>query len=133
MDEIDAKIVKMLKENSRMSFVDVAKKLGVSEGTIRLRVKKLLANKELHFTIEDEKELRAIILVTTSTGAPTTKVANAIKALGIRTVYEVSGQFDIVCLIEAYDISAINDLIENIRGVNDVADTNSLIVLKNDK
>ena len=131
MDGLDNEIVGMLKKNSRMPFVDVATKLGISEGTVRARVKKLTASKELRFTIEGNEEVRAIILVSTATGAPTTKVANAIKALGVRTVYEVSGQFDLVCLIEAPEISTINDTIEDIRRINDVADTNSLIVLKN--
>ena len=131
MDGLDNEIVGMLKKNSRMPFVDVAKKLGISEGTVRARVKKLTASKELRFTIEGNGEVRAIILLSTATGAPTTKVANAIKALGVRTVYEVSGQFDLVCLIEAPEISTINDTIEDIRRINDVADTNSLIVLKN--
>ncbi len=130
MDSTDEKIVHMLKENSRAPFVEIAKKLGVSEGTIRARVKKLTKNGELKFTIEDEKELKAVVLIATSTGAPTTKVANAIRDLGISGVYEVSGQFDIVCFVSSHEMIKINNAIEKIRHVNDVADTNTLMVLK---
>ncbi len=132
MDETDKTIIKLLRSNSRMPFVDIAKKLGVSEGTIRSRVKKLMNRDELHFTIDDGKDLKAIIMVATATGAPTTKVANSLRYLGIRTVYEVSGQFDIVCLIESHNISSINDMIERIRRLNGVVDTNTLMVLKED-
>jgi len=40
-DEIDIKILELLKKNSRMSFVEIGKKLNLSEGAIRKRVKKL--------------------------------------------------------------------------------------------
>lgn len=38
VDEIDMKILQMLEENGRKSFVDIAKKLRLSESTIRKRV-----------------------------------------------------------------------------------------------
>ena len=41
IDETDSKIIGMLTENSRMHFLDIAKKLKVSESTIRNRVGKL--------------------------------------------------------------------------------------------
>lgn len=40
----DIELIKMLKKNSRASFVKIAKKLGVSEGCVRKRVKKLEEN-----------------------------------------------------------------------------------------
>jgi DNA-binding Lrp family transcriptional regulator len=132
MDETDKRIISLFKSNARMPFVEVAKKLGVSEGTVRSRVKRLMDRKELQFTIAGGEDLKAIIMIATATGAPTTKVATSIRNLGIKTVYEVSGQFDIVCLIESHAMSTINDTIEKIRRLNDVVDTNSLMVLKED-
>lgn len=37
----DIELLKLLRENSRMSFVEMAKKLGVTEGAVRKRIKKL--------------------------------------------------------------------------------------------
>ncbi len=130
MDTIDEHIIKMLKTNSRMPFVDIAKRLEVSEGTVRARVKKMIKNNSLHFTVDYSKELKAIIMVSIAVGTPTTKVANLIRNLGIRSVFEVSGQHDIVCFIESDDIEDINNAIEKIRKLSDVADTNTLMVLK---
>ncbi|MGB3457944.1 MAG: winged helix-turn-helix transcriptional regulator, partial [Halobacteriota archaeon] len=41
LDEIDKKIIEMLQEDSRKTFVEIAKELGVSDPTIHVRVKKL--------------------------------------------------------------------------------------------
>jgi len=37
----DIELVKLLKKNARMSFVEIAKKLNVTEGAVRKRIKKL--------------------------------------------------------------------------------------------
>ncbi len=63
MDKIDEKILNLLKVNSRIPFVDIANKLGISEGTIRARVKKLIKSNSLRFTIDYSKELKAIVMV----------------------------------------------------------------------
>ena len=45
MDPYDQEIILELQKNGRMAFTEIAKKLGVSEGTIRNRVSRLLADK----------------------------------------------------------------------------------------
>jgi Lrp/AsnC family transcriptional regulator for asnA, asnC and gidA len=42
IDELDRKLIVELQENGREGYVDLAKKLGVVEGTIRKRIKNLL-------------------------------------------------------------------------------------------
>lgn len=130
IDEIDRKIISILRENARASFVEIASKIGVSEGTIRFRVKKLLENKIIKkFTIETE-DVKAIVLVNTKTNIFTTSVANEIRNLGIDTVYEVSGSFDIVCFIRTDKISQVDEIIEKIRSIKGVVSTQTLMVLK---
>ena len=42
MDELDAKIFAMLKEDGRASNAGIARRVGVSEGTVRRRLKRLV-------------------------------------------------------------------------------------------
>lgn len=42
MDELDSKIIEMLKEDGRASNAKIARSVGVSEGTIRRRLKRLI-------------------------------------------------------------------------------------------
>jgi len=51
-DNTDQKIIEYLKEDSRESFVDIGKKLKLSESAVRRRVKNLVRNgtiKEIYF------------------------------------------------------------------------------------
>jgi len=47
MDELDIGIVRLLDQDGRMSNVEVAKHLGVSEGAVRLRLKRLIDGRVL--------------------------------------------------------------------------------------
>ncbi|MEM3090252.1 MAG: Lrp/AsnC family transcriptional regulator [Candidatus Bathyarchaeia archaeon] len=53
MDELDLKILKLLEEDGRLTFMDIAKKLRLSESTIRKRVQALKENGVIkRFTVE---------------------------------------------------------------------------------
>ncbi len=41
LDDLDRKILHILQENGRMSYSGIARKLGVPESTVRLRIRKL--------------------------------------------------------------------------------------------
>jgi Lrp/AsnC family transcriptional regulator for asnA, asnC and gidA len=131
MDSIDAEIIKSLKKNSRTSFVGIGKKLGITEGAVRQRVGKLTkAGIIKHFTIETTSDVRAIIFVGTSNHIPTSKIAEEIKKLGIDKIYEVSGNFDIICFAEGESLAEINSVVEAIRKLDGVLDTTTTMVLK---
>jgi len=53
IDELDLKILKLLEEDGRLTFMEIAKKLGLSESTIRKRVQALKENGVIkRFTVE---------------------------------------------------------------------------------
>ena len=53
IDELDLKILKLLEENGRLAFMDIAKKLRLSESTIRKRIQALKDNGVIkRFTVE---------------------------------------------------------------------------------
>ena len=45
MDELDSKIIALLQEEGRASNAGIARKVGVSEGTVRRRLKRLIQEK----------------------------------------------------------------------------------------
>jgi DNA-binding Lrp family transcriptional regulator len=131
MDDLDSRILEILKEDSRTPFVDIAKRLNVSEGAIRARVKKLLHEHVIErFTLDVKNSMRAIVMVATTQSVPTTQVSHAIKNAGVDKVYEVSGNFDIICFVQAKSIEDLNSIIERIRTINGVVDTSTSMVLK---
>ena len=90
-DKIDAKITEYLKNNSRESFVDIGKKLKLSESAVRRRVKNLMDSGIISkFTIElgEKNATSAIVLVSVDSSTDTDKVSSKLTSLyGVKTVY----------------------------------------------
>jgi DNA-binding Lrp family transcriptional regulator len=133
-DKVDEKIIEYLKENSRESFVDIGKKLKLSESAVRRRVKNLLGSGVIKkFTLElgEENATSAIVLVSVDSATDTSKVSLKLTKLeGVKTVYEITGQYDITVIISAATIAEINNSIDGLRKIPGVVDTNSVIILK---
>jgi DNA-binding Lrp family transcriptional regulator len=52
------------------------------------------------------------------------------KLEGVKTVYEITGQYDITTIISASNISEINNSIDALRKISGVIDTNTVIILR---
>ena len=133
-DKIDEKIINYLKEDSRESFVDIGKKLKLSESAVRRRVKNLVDSKAIkRFTVEigEENATSAIVLISVDSATDTAKVSEKLAKLeGVKTVYEITGQYDITTIISATNISEINNSIDALRKIPGVIDTNTVIILR---
>ena len=133
-DNTDQKIIEYLKEDSRESFVDIGKKLKLSESAVRRRVKNLVGNGTIKkFTLEigEENTTSAIVLVSVDSATDTSKVSAKLAKLdGVKTVYEITGQYDITTIISAPNITEINNTIDALRKIAGVVDTNTVIILR---
>jgi len=129
MDSIDLEILRILKDNARMKYVNIAKKVGLTEGSIRRSIKKLQEDGVIkRFTIETTAEFEGVVLVETEP-TMTSSVAKSMKKIAAR-VFEVSGDYDIAAFIQAYTIDDLNRKIDAIRNLPGVLNTNTLIKLK---
>lgn len=133
-DKVDEKIIDYLKEDSRESFVDIGKKLKLSESAVRRRVKNLVDSGTIKkFTLEigEENSTSAIVLVSVDSATDTSKVSLKLSKLeGVKTVYEITGQYDITTIMSATNIAEINNTIDALRKIPGVVDTNTVIILK---
>ena len=133
-DKVDERIIEYLKEDSRKSFVDIGKKLKLSESAIRRRVKNLVDSKTISkFTIElgEDNFTSAIVLVSVDSATDTAKVSLKLAKLeGVKTVYEITGQYDITTIMSASSIAEINNSIDALRKITGVVDTNTVIILR---
>ena len=133
-DKVDERIIGYLKEDSRESFVDIGKKLKLSESAVRRRVKNLVDSKTISkFTIEigEDNVTSAIVLVSVDSATDTSKVsAKLAKLEGVKTVYEITGQYDITTIMSASSIAEINNSIDALRKITGVVDTNTVIILR---
>ena len=129
MDELDLEILKILKKNARAKYVNIAKKIGLTEGAVRRRIKNLQKDGTIRrFTIETTAEFEGVVLVETEP-TMTRSVAARMKKIAAR-VFEVSGDYDIAAFIQAYTMDELNRKIDTIRNLPGVLNTNTLIKLK---
>ena len=130
-DNTDEKILGFLRDDSRESFVVIGKKLKLSESAVRRRVKNMVSNGVIEkFTIE-ERNASAIVLVSVDSSIDTSKVSVKLTKLNaVKTVYEITGQYDISVIIKAPNITEINACIDDLRKIPGVIDTNTVIILR---
>jgi DNA-binding Lrp family transcriptional regulator len=132
--EIDQRILEILKVDSRKSFVDIGKELDMSESAVRRRVKNLIRTgiiKRFTLEVDTGQKTSAITLLSVDSSADTGVVTTRLLAIhGVKTVYEITGQFDIAAIISASSISEINQGVDLIRRIDGVSDTNTVIILK---
>lgn len=101
MDNIDRRIVELLRGNGRRSNVEMARELGVSEGTIRKRVDRLVASGALRIVgIVDPAAVgyatRALIFVAVELPYAE-KVADALCSMPeVVSLYWTTGEYDLV-------------------------------------
>ena len=134
LDPIDEKIISILKINSRQPFVEIAKEIGLSESAIRRRVKNLMDTKIIkRFTVELDNKNRtsAITLISVTSTSDTSTVSTALMSLnGVEVIYEITGQYDIAAIISSSSVAEINRCIYDVRRIEGVSDTNTVIVLR---
>jgi Lrp/AsnC family transcriptional regulator for asnA, asnC and gidA len=134
VDETDEKIIRILQADSRRAFVDIANEIGLSESAVRRRVKNLVDRMIIkRFTIElwASDKTSAITLISVASTADTSAVSNQLMNLnGVKVVYEITGQYDIAAIIAAPAIADINKCIDDIRKIEGVSDTDTVIILK---
>lgn len=134
LDDVDRKLLDLLKQDARMSYVELGAKVGLSEAAVRRRIKKLQEEGIIkRFTVEIEvgQGASALTLVSVMPSVPTSEVSAKIKNLpGVQKVYEITGQYDIAVLITGSNIVEVNKCIDDIRRLEGVATTNTIIILR---
>ncbi len=134
LDEKDRKILDILKEDARRSFVDIAQAVNLSEPAVRRRIKNLVDEGVIRrFTVETEigQGASAITLISVNPAVPTAEIsAKLLKMEGVDVVYEITGQYDIAVIVSGSSIASINKSIDDIRRLEGVGNTNTVIILK---
>ncbi len=134
MDETDRKIVRILKNDGRAGYSEIGTQIGLSEGAVRKRIKTLTDDGTIRkFTVKIgvAEGAEAITLLATAPSCPTQQVSDKIRGIpGVETLYEVTGEYDIVAVISGMSVGEVNECIEKIRRVEGIIKTNTMIVLR---
>jgi DNA-binding Lrp family transcriptional regulator len=129
VDERDWKIIELLNRNARISNIEIAKNLGISEGTVRHRIQKMLNDGVIrNFTVSlGSGALTSIILVKVRT-EDSSKVLLELRRR-FDEIYELSGSYDFSVRIIAQKLDQVNKAADAIRSISGVKETDTLIRL----
>lgn len=135
MDEIDFEIIKLLQDDSRMSFNKVARTLGISVGTAYNRIKSLERMGVLkgYTALVDPAKIgygiTAIILIQAE-GARLVDVENDVAKMdNVVSVYDITGDFDIAVIARFKDRYGLNSFVKKVLSMPYVKRTVTNVVL----
>jgi len=126
MDQTDRQIIELLQANGRRSNVEIARQLGISEGTVRKRLDRLIETGALQIVgLPDPAlmgyEMRALIFLTCELAQVETAARTLCDMAEVVSVYRTTGEYDLV--VEAVFesdrslIAFLNDRVASIPGV----------------
>ncbi len=131
MDETDRRILEYLQEDGRAAYTDIAEALGVSEGTVRNRVRQLQEDGTIErFTVEvaDTDQIAAVVMVEVN---PDREIADIIDAFPENSeIHEVTGNWDLIGRFAQDTSSDLNETLEDIRKIDGVTQTQTYTVLQ---
>jgi DNA-binding Lrp family transcriptional regulator len=132
MDENDERLIALLREDSRTPNVQLAEEIGITEGTVRARIKRLLEEGIIRsFTIRTAtRNIKALVEVQIEVNVHTSQIARQIMDMNaVEAVYEVAGAVDIIAVVDVMTMSELNDVIEEIRSHGSIIATQTKMVL----
>lgn len=129
LDHLDQEIMNLLEENSRYSNSEIARKTGVSEGTIRNRIRRLIDDGYIaKFTIKKGLAGTSAIILIKVDPRRSQEVAERLREK-FSDIYEISGKYDLSVQVVCRDTEELNGIIDEIRRIEGVRSTDSMIRL----
>jgi DNA-binding Lrp family transcriptional regulator len=131
----DWKILKALKENSRLPIRDIAKKTGLRPSTVHDRIGKLVEEKVIEqFTIKlnnksvGENFIVFMFVTTTKDLEP-----SFFNNVHIKEVFGVTGEYDLILKLKFGDIEEFNKFIIDLRKNKSIVKTTTMVATINIK
>ena len=132
MDDLDQEILDILRHDARAPYTAIAEQVGTSEGTVRNRVERLLEEGIIErFTVSTRTgNIKAMIEVSVKVNVHTTEITERMAEWDqVDFVWQVSGEADIVLVVDAADTGAVNQLITRARELEEVENTKTRLIL----
>jgi Lrp/AsnC family transcriptional regulator, regulator for asnA, asnC and gidA len=137
LDEINLRIIDILNRDASRPFVEIAKELEISDATVHMRVRRLMAAGIIRkFTIATDSRLLgyghiAFMGINIREGSTDEVTASLSQFEEILELHEMYGQFDLLLKIRSKSLEEMRDVVVNkIRRIPQITDGEVMIVLK---
>ena len=134
-DSLDRAIMNVLRESSRSSFVEIASRVGVTERTVRTRVRRLEEDGIIRgYTISEAGiGLTALIRLKVGPGTEIGTLAGEFSTWkGVECVYEISGDADLIAIVHVDDTVGLREMLDKmwLTAPAEISSTQTELVLE---
>lgn len=135
LDEIDERLLTLLRDDARQTIAQLAKELGISRGQIYSRLARLEEERIVAgYTVRlghafSASRVRAHMMIKTLPRYHR-EVEQALAALSqVQAIHAISGEYDIIAMLEAEDSTQLNELIDDVGLFEGVERTTTSVIL----
>ncbi len=139
MDDLDRRLIALLRHDARLPVASLAAHLGVSRATVRGRIDRLMATGIIQgFTVrlrEDaaENRVRAVMMIEVE-GHRTEAVLRRLAGFPeVRALHSTNGRWDVVAELETDTLQSFDRLLSEIRLLDGIAASETSILLASRK
>ncbi|MEE2650632.1 MAG: Lrp/AsnC family transcriptional regulator [Candidatus Thermoplasmatota archaeon] len=135
VDTLDRAILSVLRDSARAAYVDIAKKVGVTERTVRTRMRRMEEEGVIRgYTVREAGiGLTALIRLKVGPGTEIGTLAGEFAGWsGVECVFEISGDADLVAVVHVDDTVALRDMLDKmwLAAPGDISSTQTELVLE---
>jgi DNA-binding Lrp family transcriptional regulator len=137
LDEINLKIIDILERDASKPFVEIAKELEISDATVHMRVRRLVAAGIIRrFTIATDSRLLgydhlAFMGINIKEGSADEVNSILSQFDEVLEIHEMHGRFDLILKIRARSLEEMRDIVVNkVRKLPQIKDVELMAVLK---
>ncbi len=134
MDDLDQRLLALLRDNARARLATLAKSLKVSRGTVQNRIERLQAGGVLlGFTVRtgggQAGRVRAITTVAIEGGRSAAVLAALRLIPAVQAAHTTNGRWDLVAELETPDLAGFSAALDAIRRVDGIAASETSLLL----
>jgi len=135
MDDTDRELISLLRKNARTPIATLASKLKVSRGTVSNRLRKLedeqvIVGYGVRLRPDAEPDqIRAWMCVLVDGNQTRAVIASLLGEPGVEALHDTNGRWDLLAEIRAQTMTELSQVLERIRLIKGIANTETSIQL----
>jgi DNA-binding Lrp family transcriptional regulator len=135
MDDIDARLIQLLRHDGRRSISDLAGEMGLSRATVRARMERLERSGEIvGYTVILRSEtvdmpVRGLMLIEIEGRAADRVVDSLGNIPEVTAVHTTNGKWDLIAELATFDLSALDAALRRIRLIQGITGSETNLLL----
>ena len=135
IDPVDRQLIALLRADARQPITSLAHALGLSRASIYARMERLERDRVIAgYTVRlgadyDERLIRAQVMLKVAPRLSQALERKLIAMSELIMLHAISGEYDMIAVVEAEGVSALNDVVDRIGLLDGVEKTTTAILM----